>query len=102
MRHAPDPIRGLLHILGLTLTFVGIALLSAKKGHGFFIFYILRTIYDVDHFAPRTNGLTDTHALETRRFAGLETEKTPVSKGVPMRWIFHVPAALSPEAVGAD
>ena len=64
MRHAPDPIRGLLHILGLTLTFVGIALLSAKKGHGFFIFYILRTIYDVDHFAPRTNGLTDTHALK--------------------------------------
>ena len=48
MRHAPDPIRGFLHILGLTLTFVGIALLSAKKGHGFFIFYILRTIYDVD------------------------------------------------------
>jgi hypothetical protein len=48
----------------LTLTFVGIALLSAKKGHGFFIFYILRTIYDVDHFAPRTNGLTDTHALK--------------------------------------
>jgi len=47
MKHAPDPIRGLLHILGLTLTFVGIALLSAKKGYGFFIFYILRTIYDV-------------------------------------------------------
>jgi len=64
MRHAPDPIRGLLHILGLTLTFIGIALLSAKKGHGFFIFYVLRTIYDVDHFAPRTNGLTDTHALK--------------------------------------
>jgi hypothetical protein len=37
MRHAPVPIRGFLHISGLPLTFVGIALFSAKKGHGFFI-----------------------------------------------------------------
>ena len=50
----PDP--GPFAYLGLTLTFVGIALFSPKKGHGFFIFYILRTIYDDDHFAPRTNG----------------------------------------------
>jgi hypothetical protein len=49
MRHAPVPIRGFLHISGLPLTFVGIALFSAKKGHGFFIFfYILRAIYDVN------------------------------------------------------
>ncbi len=57
MRHAPVPIRGLLHIWGLPLTFVAIALFSAKKGHGFFIFYILRAIYAVNHFPPRTNGL---------------------------------------------
>ena len=57
MRHAPVPIRGPLHIWDLPLTFVGIALYSAKKGHGFFIFYISRAIYDVDHFPPRTNGL---------------------------------------------
>lgn len=63
MRHAPVPIRGLLHISGLALTLVGVALFSAKEGHGFFIFFILRAIYDVDHFPPRTNGLTDTHAL---------------------------------------
>jgi len=40
MRHAPVPIRGFLHISGLPLTFVGIALFSAKKGHGFFIFIL--------------------------------------------------------------
>ena len=48
----------------LTLTFVGIALLSGKKGHGFFIFYILRAIYDGNNLALGTNGLTDTHALK--------------------------------------
>jgi hypothetical protein len=46
------------------LTSVGVDLFSAKEGHGFFfIFYILRAIYDVDHFPPRTNGPTHTHAL---------------------------------------
>ena len=40
MRHAPVPIRGLLHISGLPLTLVGVALFFAKEGHGFFIFYI--------------------------------------------------------------
>ncbi len=63
MRHAPAPIRGLLHISRLPLTFVGIALFSAKKGHGSFIFNVLRAIYDGNNFAPGTNGLTDTHAL---------------------------------------
>ena len=65
MRHAPVPIRGLLHISGLPLTLVRVVLFSAKEGHGFFIFYILRAICDVDHFPPRTNGLTDTHARNT-------------------------------------
>jgi hypothetical protein len=67
MRHAPVPIRGLLRISGLHLTLVGVALFSAKEWHGFFIFYILRAIYDLDHFPPRTNGRTDTHACPQRQ-----------------------------------
>ena len=52
-----------LHISGLPLAFVGIALFSDKKGHSFFIFYILRTIYDGNNFALGTNGLTGTDVL---------------------------------------
>ena len=59
MRHAPVPIRGFLHISGLPLTFVGIALFSAKKGHGFFIFYILRAITLKTPLHPRR---LDTHS----------------------------------------
>jgi hypothetical protein len=44
----------------LPLTFVGIALLSTKKSHGFFVF--LQAIGDGNN-PPRTNGLTDTHTL---------------------------------------
>ena len=47
----------------LPLTLVGIALFSSEEGHCFVIFDILRTIYDVDYFAPRTNGLTHTNVL---------------------------------------
>ena len=52
----PGPIRGLLHISGLPLTFVGIVLFSAKKGHGFFIFYILRAITLKTPLHPRRLG----------------------------------------------
>jgi len=96
MRHAPDPIRGLLYILGLTLTFVGIALLSAQKGHGFFIFYILRTIYDVDHFAPRTNGLTDTHALKLGVSLDWKQRKPPYQKESPCGGFFMFQQHLVP------
>jgi len=47
----------------LPLTLVRIALFSAKKRHGFEIFYILRAIDDGNHFPLGTEGLTDTHSL---------------------------------------
>jgi hypothetical protein len=46
----------------LPLALVGIAF-SSEEGHGFAIFDVLRTIYDIDHFVPRTNGLTHTDLL---------------------------------------
>jgi hypothetical protein len=52
-----------LNVSHLPLTLIRIALVSAKKGHGVFIFYILRTIYDSDNISLRANGLTDTHSL---------------------------------------
>jgi hypothetical protein len=55
---APTP-RGLLHISLLPLTFVGITLRSPEKTHGLFIFNILRTVYDGNNFALRTNRITD-------------------------------------------
>jgi hypothetical protein len=57
----PDP--GPFAYIDLPLTFVGIALFSAKEGHGFFVFYILWTIYDGNNFSFRAEGLTDTHSL---------------------------------------
>jgi hypothetical protein len=50
----PDPIRGLLHISGLPLTLVRIALFTSKKAHGLFIFYILRAIHHGNDFALGT------------------------------------------------
>jgi hypothetical protein len=56
MLRGPDP-RPFAYI-DLPLTFVCVAFFSPKKGHGFFI--ILRTVYDVDHFALGANGLSGT------------------------------------------
>ena len=59
----PGPDRGPFAYRGLALTFVGIALFSAKEGHGPFIFNVLRAIYDGNNFAHGADGLADTHAL---------------------------------------
>src|SRR5713101_9312619 len=53
----------LLQISTLPLTLVGVALFSAKKGRGFFIFYILRTIYDGNDFAHGADRFTHPHTL---------------------------------------
>jgi len=50
-------------ITALPLTFVSIALFSAKKCHRLFIFYILRGIYDGNNFTLCTNRLTGTDVL---------------------------------------
>jgi hypothetical protein len=79
LMNAPDRFGiPLLQISTLPLTLVGVALFSGKKGRGFVIFYILRTIYEVDHFAPRTNGLTDSHSAISSRplSAGFQSHQT--------------------------
>jgi hypothetical protein len=50
-------------ITALPLTFVSIALFSAKTNHRLFIFYILRGIYDGNNFTLCTNRLTGTDVL---------------------------------------
>jgi hypothetical protein len=47
----------------LPLTLIRIPLFAAQKGHGFFVLDILRTIYDGNNLAFRTNGLTDPYIL---------------------------------------
>src|ERR1700730_1674756 len=47
----------------LPLTFLCVALFSPKKGHGFFIFYILRTIHHGHDLAQGANRFTHPHTL---------------------------------------
>jgi hypothetical protein len=47
----------------LPLTLIRIALLCAKKNHGFVIFYLLGAIHNGDDFAHGTNRFSNPHTL---------------------------------------
>ena len=48
----------------LTLTLFGIALFSSKEAHRLVIVDVLWAVYDGNHFALGTNGLTGTSVLD--------------------------------------
>ena len=50
--------------MDLTLTLFGIALFSSKKAHRLVIVDVLWAVYDSNHFALGTNGLTGTSVLD--------------------------------------